>query len=245
MKKILIIFLTGILLSSCGYKKLNYEEKFTLLYKAEILKQKDARVEINKIYSKISEAMKKDNSKAIKEAEEYNEITDFLQSSEYKYKRSAPGNMWLNQNDIKYPPLKEITGKKDEPVNALFCLYTENGDIYNYLTKKLFTGTAVFRYGNGEIDNVINIKDGKVINTVQENKYDTNGNLIQEAFYNENNILTGVKTYKAGVLKQELYILERYEDNKIKKDYIILNGEEKGKIREYDSKEKIIKETEK
>ena len=51
MKKILFILTTVLLLCSCGsFKELNKEEKFSLLYKADVLRKKDAREEINKIY---------------------------------------------------------------------------------------------------------------------------------------------------------------------------------------------------
>ena len=53
MKKFFTAAVIGILFCSCGYKELSREEKFKLLYEAEILQKKDAREELNKIYKKI------------------------------------------------------------------------------------------------------------------------------------------------------------------------------------------------
>lgn len=244
MKKLLSVLIITIFLCSCGsYKELSREEKFTLLYRAEILRQKEAREEINKIYQEINKYIAKNDNDAVKEMEEYEKIVAYLKDAAFNYKNSLPGNGWLSSENVKYPSLKEITG---EPVNARFRLYADGDDIYDYLTNKLFTGTMIFRYGNGEIDEVVNVKNGKIGNSIQKNKFDRNNNLIQETFYDENENIKAVKKYtKEGGLKEELYIIQRYDNGKVKEDYIIYNGNEKGRIREYNTEGRIIKETEK
>ena len=247
MKKLLVILTTVFLMCSCGsFKELSREEKFSLVYKAEILRKKDAREKINKIYEGLNKYIAENDNDAVKEKEEYEKITGYLDDAARKYKYSVPGNGWLDSDSVRYPSLKEIEGKKGEPVNAQFRLYVDGNDIYDYITNKLFTGTAGFRYGTGDIQEVVEVKDGKIINTIQKNKFDRNGNLIEENFYDNNKKLKASKKYtREGGLKEELYILERYSSGKVKIDYIIYNGNEKGKIREYNTENRIIKETEK
>lgn len=247
MKKILFILTTVLLLCSCGsFKELNKEEKFSLLYKADVLRKKDTREEINKIYQDLDKYIAEDNEDAKKEKEEYLKISNYLEHASIKYKTFLPGYGWLDSDSVRYPSVKEVTGKGEQPVNAQFRLYTDENDIYDYVTDKLFTGTAIFRYGNGEIQEVAEIKNGKIINTIQKNKFDKNNNLIQEIFYDKNEKFLASKKYTSqGALKEELYILERFNNGKVKRDYIIYNGNEKGKVREYNSENKIIKEIQK
>lgn len=247
MKKILFILTTVFLLCSCGnFKELSKEEKFSLLYKAEILRKRDAREEINKIYEVLDKYIAKNDEDAIEEREEYEKISDYLKESSRRYKNSLPGYGWLISDDVKYPSLKEVTGKGTGPVDAQFRLYADGGKIYDYITDKLFTGVAIFRYGNGKINEVSEIENGKIVNTIQRNKFDNNNRLIQENFYSKGERLIASKKYTSqGALKEELFILERFSNGKIKRDYIIYNGNEKGKIREYNLESKIIKEMEK
>ena len=57
MKKFFTAAVIGILFCSCGYKELSREEKFKLLYEAEILQKKDAREELNKNGAEKSELL--------------------------------------------------------------------------------------------------------------------------------------------------------------------------------------------
>lgn len=247
MKKLLVVLTTVFLMCSCGsFKELSREEKFSLVYKAEILRKKDAREEINKIYEELDKHIAENDNDAVKEKEEYEKITGYLDDAARRYKYSVPGNGWLDSDSVRYPSLKEIEGKKGEPVNAQFRLYVDGNDIYDYITNKLFTGTAVFRYGTGDIQEVAEVKNGKIVNTIQKNKFDRNGNLIEENFYDNNKKLKASKKYtREGGIKEELYILERYSNGKVKKDYVIYNWEKTGKVREYNTENRIIKETEK
>lgn len=247
MKKVLFALTTIFLLCSCGsFKEMSKEEKFSLLYRADILRKKDAREEINKIYQSLDKYIAEDNENAKKEKEEYLKISNYLEQVSRKYQSSLPGYGWLDSDSVRYPSVKEITGKGDQPVNAQFRLYTDEDDIYDYVTDKLFTGTAVFRHGDGKIQEVVEIKNGKIVNTIQKNKFDNNNNLIQENFYDKNKKFIASKKYTSqGALKEELYILERFNNGKVKRDYIVHNGNEKGKIREYNTEGRIIKETKK
>lgn len=245
MKKILVVLTMAFLMCSCGnFKELSREEKFSLVYNAEILRKRDAREEINKIYEELDKYIAKNDSDAVEEREEYEKITEYLDDAARKYKYFLPGNGWLDFDEARYPSLKEIEGKKGEPVSAQFRLYADGDDIYDYLTNKLFTGTAIFRYGTGDIQEVVEIKNGRIINTIQKNKFDRNNNLIEEDFYDSNKKLKASKKYtREGAIKEELYILERYSNGNIKTDYIIYNWEKTGKVREYNTVGKIIKET--
>lgn len=247
MKKILTAVVIGILFCSCGYKELSKEEKFKILYEAEVLQKKDAREKLNKIYKKIEERITKNNKgDALKEKEEYNKIAYYLQTVALNYQGTLPGWGYLSSEETKYPPMKEIMGKNGEPVTAQFRLYVENEKIYDYLTDELYTGVVVFRYGTGAINEVVFVEKGKIKNTIQKNKFDNNSRLIQENFYDENNKkLVATKKYNQyGGIKEEIYILDRYENGNVKKDYVIYNGNENGKVREYNTNRKVLKEYE-
>lgn len=242
MKKIFTALVLGILLCSCGYKELDRKEKFKLLYEAEILQKKDAREKLNKIYKNLYKYVSKNDKKALEEKQEYDNISYYLKDTELKYKGLLPGWGYLSDDEASYPPLKEVMSK-DNVVSAQFRLYSENNDIYDYITKKPYTGIAIFRYGTGEIDEVAILENGKIKNTIQKNKLNRNYKLIQEEFFEKDNrnLICYKKYTPFGDLKEELYILERYQDGNIKKDYIRYNGNDKGKLREYNSKRKIIK----
>ena len=246
MKKFFTAAFIGILFCSCGYKELSREEKFKLLYEAEILQKKDAREKLNKIYKKIGEKAAKNDEKALKEKEEYRKITYYLQSTALNYHGTLPSWGYLSEEETKYPSVKEIMGKGSEPVSAQFRLYIDNQNIYDYLTNELYTGVAVFRYGTGIIDEVALVENGKIKKIIQKNKFDRNNRLTQEEFYDEKTEkLNAVKRYNNyGGIKEEIYILERHDDGTVKRDYIMLNGVEKGKVREYNKNRKVIKEYE-
>ena len=246
MKKFFTAAVIGILFCSCGYKELSREEKFKLLYEAEILQKKDAREKLNKIYKKIGEKAAKNDEKALKEKEEYRKITYYLQSTALNYYGTLPSWGYLSEEETKYPSVKEIMGKGSEPVSAQFRLYIDNKNIYDYLTDELYTGLVVFRYGTGIIDEVAFVEKGKIKNIIQKNKFDINNKLVQEEFYDEKTgKLNVVKKYNQyGKIKEEVYILERYDSGAVKKDYTVLNGNEKGKVREYNKNRKVVKEYE-
>ncbi|WP_300393590.1 hypothetical protein [Fusobacterium sp.] len=243
MKKILTVLALGILLSSCGYKEVDKKEKFKLLYEAEVLQKKDAREKMNKINKKLSKYTEKENEKALKDKQEFDNISYYLKDMTLKYKGLLPGWGYLSNDEVAYPPIKEIVAKEGEVVSAQFRLYSEDdGDIYDYLTNKPYSGVAVFRYGTGDIDEVVIFENGKVKSIIQKNKLNRDYKLVQEDFFDKDNrnLICSKKYTSHGDIKEELYILERYSNNNVKKDYIISNG--KGKIREYNSKRKIIKE---
>ena len=86
----------------------------------------------------------------------------------------------------------------------------------------------------------------QIKNTIQKNKFTNEGKIAQENFYDNNEKLVATKKYTVqGALKEETYILERYPNGNVKRDYIRLNGEEKGKLRTYNSKKVIISQEEK
>lgn len=247
MRKILFIFSTILILCSCGkYKELNKEEKFSLLYRAEILQKKDAREEVNKIYKDLGKYIAKNDEKALKEMEQYEDITYYLRNSSSYYKSTTIGWNVFKNDEVKFPLLEEIMDKSGKPVNLVFRLYNDNKEIYDYLTDKPFTGVAISRLGNGEVAEVLNVENGKIKNTIQKNKFTNEGKIAQENFYDNNEKLVATKKYTVqGALKEENYILERYPNGNVKRDYIRLNGEEKGKLRTYNSKKVIISQEEK
>lgn len=247
MKKILFIFSTILILCSCGkYKELNKEEKFSLLYEAEILQKKDAREEVNKIYKSLGKYIAKNDEKALKEMEQYEDITYYLRNSSRNYKSTTVSWNVFKNDEVKFPLLEEVIDKTGKPVSFVFRLYSDNKDIYDYLTDKPFTGTAINRLGNGEVSEVVIIENGKIKNTIQKNKFTDKGKIVQEEFYDNNKKLVASRKYTVqGALKEENYILERYPNGNVKRDYIRLNGEEKGKLRTYNSKKVIISQEEK
>lgn len=247
MKKILFIFSTILILCSCGkYKELNKEEKFSLLYRAEILQKKDAREEVNKIYKDLDKYIAKNDEQALKEWEQYEDITYYLRNSSNHYKSTTIGWNIFKNDEVRFPLLEEVMDKSGKPVNFVFRLYNDNKEIYDYLTDKPFTGVAISRLGNGEVAEVFTVENGKIKNTIQKNKFTNEGKLVQEGFYDNNEKLVATKKYTVqGALKEENYILERYPNGNVKRDYIRLNGEEKGKLRTYNSKKVVISQEEK
>lgn len=247
MKKIIVTFSMLMLFLSCGkYKELNKEEKYSLLYKAEILQKKDARKEVNKIYKSLDKYIAKNDDKALKEKEQYEDIVYFLKNVSRNYRTNTIGWNIFDDKSIKYPSLEEVIGKGEEPVNAQFRLYLDNRIIYDYLTDKPFTGTAIYRLGNGNITEVVSIKDGKTDGYIQKNRYNGEGTLIREEYFDENKKMKGYKKYTSQkALVEELYVLERYPNGEVKRDYIRINGSEKGKLRLYNSKKVIISQEEK
>lgn len=247
MKKILFIFSTILILCSCGkYKELNKEEKFSLLYRAEILQKKDAREEVNKIYKDLDKYIAKNDEQALKEWEQYEDITYYLRNSSNHYKSTTIGWNIFKNDEVRFPLLEEVMDKSGKPVNFVFRLYNDNKEIYDYLTDKPFTGVAISRLGNGEVAEVFTVENGKIKNTIQKNKFTNEGKIAQENFYDNNEKLIATKKYTVqGALKEENYILERYPNGNVKRDYIRLNGEEKGKLRTYNSKKVVISQEEK
>ena len=72
MKNTLLILMLSTLFISCGsYEKLNKEEKFALLYEAEILQKKEARERVKEIYKKIDRDIEKKDKMAQEEKEKY------------------------------------------------------------------------------------------------------------------------------------------------------------------------------
>ena len=247
MKKILFIFSTILILYSCGkYKELNKEEKFSLLYRAEVLQKKDAREEVNKIYKDLDKYISKNDEKALKEWEQYKDLTYYLRNSSNHYKSTTIGWNIFKNDEVRFPLLEEVMDKSGKPVNFVFRLYNDNKEIYDYLTNKPFTGVAISRLGNGEVAEVFTVENGKIKNTIQKNKFTNEGKIAQENFYDNNEKLVATKKYTVqGALKEENYILERYPNGNVKRDYIRLNGEEKGKLRTYNSNKVVISQEEK
>lgn len=246
MKKILLIFSTLLFLTSCGgYKELTKEEKFSLLYQAEVLQKKEAREELNKIYESIDKYIAKNDEKAIKEKESYNDIRYYLRNSTNRYETLSIGWNIFNDDEVKFPPLEEVMAK-EKPVSFAFRLYDESGEVYDYLTDKPFTGQAISRLGNGEVNELVVIENGNIKNTLQHNRFNNHSKIMEENYYDSNKRLIAQKKYTSqGALKEELYIFERYPNGNVKKDYIRLNGAEKGKLRNYNIKKVIISQEEK
>lgn len=238
MKKILTILFIGLLLCSCGrYKELNKEEKFKLLYEAEVLHKKEARKEVKKIYEKINKYIEKKDEDAIKEKEEYNKIVNFFKGQVIMYGIFLDG--------IKYPSTKEVMGKDGEIINTQFRLYHDSGKYYDYITDKLYTGLGTLRNWNGEIQKVIKFENGEIKDLIQNNSFDMNGNLLEEVYYENGDIIAVRKYNEKREIKEERYILERYKNGGVKKDYLVVNGNKKGKLREFNKNNVVIKEEEK
>ena len=179
--------------------------------------------------------------------EQYEDITYYLRNSSSYYKSTTIGWNVFKNDEVKFPLLEEIMDKYGELCKfKYFIYYNDNKEIYDYLTDKPFTGVAISRLGNGEVAEVLNVENGKIKNTIQKNKFTNEGKIAQENFYDNNEKLVATKKYTVqGALKEETYILERYPNGNVKRDYIRLNGEEKGKLRTYNSKKVVISQEEK
>ncbi|MGO5426353.1 hypothetical protein [Fusobacterium mortiferum] len=234
MKNTLLILMLSTLFISCGsYEKLNKEEKFALLYEAEILQKKEARERVKEIYKKIDRDIEKKDKMAQEEKEKYEEIEKFFKSQKVNY------NGWSESDNTKYPPLNEVISK-GEIVSTQFRIYEDRNRYYDYLNDEFFTGIGILRNRNGEIDKVVRFQKGELVEVLQNNEINYEGVVVKEEFYKENKVV-GRKIYnKKGILQEEQYILLTFPNGTIKRDYMKYRGEKFGKIREYNKYGQII-----
>lgn len=234
MRNIVLILMLNTLFISCGnYEKLNKEEKFTLLYEAEVLQKREARKRVKEIFKNLDKDIEEKDSLVQEEKEEYEEIEAFFKSQKLSYSGG------FESKDVKYPPLSEVNSKEGV-VNIQFRIYEDRNKYYDYINDDLFTGIGILRTRKGEINRVIKFQNGELSEVLQNNEINYEGVIVKEEFY-ENNKIIGTRRYnKKGILQEEHYILSTFPNGTIKRDYMKYRGEKFGKIREYNKYGQII-----